>query len=72
MNRATLSRAAGIIRHFIEEYHEKLEEQHLFPRFRKAGKLVELVNVLEVNLALRERFGPAARATKTPLFSQQP
>src|SRR4051812_29720990 len=31
---------ATIIRKFIEEYHEKLEEDHLFPRFRKAGKLV--------------------------------
>ncbi len=37
---------ATIIRKFIEEYHEKLEEEHLFPRFRKAGKLVELVTVL--------------------------
>ena len=37
---------ATIIRKFIEEYHEKLEEDHLFPRFRKAGKLVELVTVL--------------------------
>ncbi len=41
-----LRRAAGIIRHFIEDYHEKLEEDHLFPRFEKAGKLVELVSVL--------------------------
>lgn len=38
---------ATIIRKFIEEYHEKLEEEHLFPRFRKAGKLVELVTVLQ-------------------------
>ncbi len=38
--------AAEIIRKFIEDYHEKLEEDHLFPRFRKAGKLVELVNTL--------------------------
>jgi len=37
---------ANIIRKFIEDYHEKLEEEHLFPRFRKAGKLVDLVNVL--------------------------
>jgi hemerythrin-like domain-containing protein len=37
---------ATIIRKFIEEYHEKLEEDHLFPRFRKANKLVELVTVL--------------------------
>src|SRR5215472_19246092 len=38
---------ATIIRKFIEEYHEKLEEDHLFPRFRKAGKLVDLVTVLD-------------------------
>ena len=37
---------ANIIRKFIEDYHEKLEEDHLFPRFRKAGKLVDLVTVL--------------------------
>jgi len=37
---------ATIIRKFIEEYHEKLEEDHLFPRFRKAGKLVSLVDTL--------------------------
>jgi hemerythrin-like domain-containing protein len=38
--------AAGIVRRFIEEYHEKLEEDHLFPRFEKAGKLTDLVSVL--------------------------
>ena len=37
---------AHIIRDFIEEYHEKLEEDYLFPRFRRAGKLVELVDIL--------------------------
>lgn len=42
-----LKDAAGIIRHFIEEYHEKLEEEYLFPRFRKAGQLVALVDTLE-------------------------
>ncbi len=43
---ATLATAAKIIRTFIEEYHEKLEEDQLFPRFEKAGKLVDLVKVL--------------------------
>jgi hemerythrin-like domain-containing protein len=38
--------AANVIRTFIEEYHEKLEENYLFPRFRKANRLVDLVNVL--------------------------
>jgi hemerythrin-like domain-containing protein len=38
--------AAKIIRSFIEDYHEKLEEDFLFPRFRKAGRLTDLVDVL--------------------------
>ena len=38
--------SAKIIRNFIEDYHEKLEEDFLFPRFKKAGNLVELVDVL--------------------------
>ena len=41
-----LVNSADIIRHFVEEYHEKLEEEFLFPRFRKAGKLVSLVDTL--------------------------
>ena len=43
---SVLASAADIIRHFVEEYHEKLEEDFLFPRFRKAGKLVTLVDTL--------------------------
>jgi hemerythrin-like domain-containing protein len=42
-----LASSANLIRRFIEDYHERLEEEHLFPRFRKAGSLIELVNVLE-------------------------
>jgi hemerythrin-like domain-containing protein len=38
--------SADIIRRFIEDYHEKLEEDYLFPRFEKAGKLVDLTTVL--------------------------
>jgi hemerythrin-like domain-containing protein len=37
---------AAIIRTFIEDYHEKLEEDHLFPRFEKAGRLTDLTTVL--------------------------
>jgi len=40
--------AARIIRDFIEDYHEKLEENHLFPRFEKARQLNDLVSVLRV------------------------
>jgi hemerythrin-like domain-containing protein len=42
-----LASAADMIRHFVEEYHEKLEEEFLFPRFRKAGKHVQLVETLQ-------------------------
>ena len=41
-----LSESAAIIKNFIENYHEKLEEDYLFPRFRKAGRLTDLVAVL--------------------------
>src|SRR5205814_5310769 len=38
--------AATLIRDFIERYHEQLEEEHLFPRFEKKGKLADLTSVL--------------------------
>jgi hemerythrin-like domain-containing protein len=41
-----LADAAKLIRSFVEDYHEKLEEDYLFPRFRKANRLVELADVL--------------------------
>lgn len=60
---------ATIIRKFIEEYHEKLEEDHLFPRFRKAGKLVDLVTVLnaqhQAGRRVTERILATAASVKT-------
>ncbi len=47
LNPAHLHDAASIVRSFIEDYHEKLEEDFLFPRFRKANTLADLVDVLE-------------------------
>ena len=38
--------AAVIVRRFVEEYHEQLEERHLFPRLEAAGRQVQLVAVL--------------------------
>lgn len=46
INPAWLNQSAGIIKTFIEDYHEKQEEDFLFPRFEKAGKLTDLVQVL--------------------------
>jgi hemerythrin-like domain-containing protein len=50
-----LSDGAGIIRQFIEGYHEKLEEDPLFPRFERAGKLAELVATLRAQHAAGRR-----------------
>jgi hemerythrin-like domain-containing protein len=52
-----LADAARIIRSFVEDYHEKLEEDFLFPRFEKANQLVDLVK------ALRERHQAGRRVT---------
>jgi hemerythrin-like domain-containing protein len=46
INPQWLTDAAGIIKSFIEDYHEKQEEDFLFPRFEKAGLLADLVKVL--------------------------
>ncbi|CCE10059.1 conserved exported hypothetical protein [Bradyrhizobium sp. STM 3843] len=43
---AVITGAAEIVRDFIENYHEKSEEQAVFPRFKQAGKLVSLVDTL--------------------------
>ncbi len=41
-----LGKSAGLVRRFIEDYHERLEEEFLFPRFEAARREVELVRVL--------------------------
>lgn len=38
--------AAETMRDFVHDYHEKNEEEHVFPRFKTAGRMVELVTVL--------------------------
>jgi hemerythrin-like domain-containing protein len=43
---AVLTSAAEIVRDFIENYHEKSEEEAVFPRFKKAGQMVPLVDTL--------------------------
>jgi hemerythrin-like domain-containing protein len=46
VSRPLLGDAAAIVRAFVEQYHEKLEEDLLFPRFREAGELVGLTALL--------------------------
>lgn len=61
---------ATIVRKFVEDYHEKLEEDHLFPRFRKAGKLTDLVDTLyaqhQAGRRVTDRILGTAKTLKTP------
>lgn len=56
-----LADATKIIRSFVEDYHEKLEEDYVFPRFEKANKLADLVQTL------RSQHQAGRRATDTIL-----
>jgi hemerythrin-like domain-containing protein len=40
------SKPAMLVRKFVEDYHEKLEENFIFPAFDKGNKLVDLIKVL--------------------------
>lgn len=42
-----LADAVNIIKSFIEDYHERLEEDHIFPIFKKNKKGIKLVNTLD-------------------------
>jgi hemerythrin-like domain-containing protein len=43
---AVVTHSAEIIRDFINNYHEKSEEEQVFPRFKQAGQMVDLVDTL--------------------------
>lgn len=43
----TLAKSAKLVRDFLENYHEKLEEEYIFPHFEKANQLVDLVHTLK-------------------------
>jgi len=45
---ANLTDTADLIRRFVEDYHEKLEEDFVFPRAEKVSELYELVKVLRI------------------------
>ena len=39
-------KTATLVRKFVEDYHEKLEEKFIFPEFEKRKKMTDLVKVL--------------------------
>jgi len=42
-----LKQCAELLQAFVEDYHEKLEEEFLFPRFKSANQLVDLMGTLQ-------------------------
>jgi len=74
-----LRSAAGIVRRFLEEYHEKLEEEHLFPRFERAGRLTDLVSILraqhlagrKLTASILDLASPHAAATDTAALADR-
>ena len=77
----TVIDSAEIIRNFIEDYHQKLEEEHIFPLFRNyyrrqdvlrlyAQKLLDLVDVLseqhQAGRRLTDRILSTLQSLKTP------
>ncbi len=67
-----LAQGAQIIRRFVEDYHERLEEDHLFPRFQKAGTLVELVTVLREQHQAGRKLTDEVLRLATPEGLRQP
>jgi len=60
-----IQKAARLIRTFIEDYHERQEEEMVFPRFERAHKLVELVAVLRAQHAAGRKLTERVQALAT-------
>lgn len=70
----TLDAAAGMIERFVEGYHEKLEEEHLFPRLEKLGKHADVCKILREQHAAGRRLTAHIRSlcrNKTPSVDQR-
>jgi hemerythrin-like domain-containing protein len=73
---SVITQAAEIVHDFIEDYHERNEEQQIFPRFRKAGQMLNLVDVLyqqhQAGRRLTENILKLAPQSGTPGDARQP
>ena len=69
---AVFVQSATIVRDFIHDYHEKLEEELVFPRFKDAGRMVELVNVLLTQHGAGRRLTERILAAAPQARSREP
>jgi hemerythrin-like domain-containing protein len=65
-----LNAGGGIIRRFIEDYHEQLEERYVFPKLEQASKLNDITAVLRTQhqrgRTLTDRVLAATTAAAAP------
>ena len=53
---AIFTQAAETMRDFVHGYHEKQEDEQVFSRFKKAGRMVELIDVLQAQHAAGQKL----------------
>lgn len=66
-----VTRSADVVRRFIEDYHERDEEQHVFPLFQRARKFENLVNVLRDQHQVGRRLTDEIAATTLRTFKDE-
>jgi hemerythrin-like domain-containing protein len=69
---AVLELSARIVLDFVHGHHEKQEEELVFPRFKTAGRMVELVNVLIVQHAAGRKLTDRIIAAAPQARNRQP
>lgn len=62
----TFHASASLVQHFVEDYHEKLEENFIFPQFEKHNTLVDLV------ATLRKQHAAGRKLTAVILRESEP
>jgi hemerythrin-like domain-containing protein len=72
VNPQVLQRTTKLIRSFVEDYHEKQEEEFVFPRFERTGKLVPLVKVLRAQHQAGRAVTDRIMALSTPSAVKDP
>jgi hemerythrin-like domain-containing protein len=66
MDPGALADCARLIRRFVEDYHERQEEDFIFPRFERAKKLTELVATLRAQHQAGRQLTDRIQALATP------
>ena len=66
LDASAIQRGARLIRRFIEDYHERQEEEMVFPRFERAHKLVPLVEVLRAQHQAGRKLTERVQGLATP------